>query len=360
MKNSCKITFEGLNVARFVAKLTASDTPIFSVERHGKAWTVEVGASHAKQTVALIREKCYNITNIEYFGVTAATKFIKKRFILPIVCLLCVVLLFLSSQFCFRIEVTGDFDTEVVQTALNNAGVKIGANLSRIDVGALQNTVANDLGAMYAVITRSGSVLYVNAVASKPIDPPVDMTKRRDIVATQSGKVTAVLCEQGNPIVKVGDYVKVGDVLIEGRRVYNDGTSTDVYALGRVTLQLTAMGFAEFTGQKTVTVETGETFTSTGVVLFGKQYSRACPFESYTVTTVVTKLQPLNLTVCKNIYRETREVTVAATLEECMDELKALSYEAAMSNCNFQPLDVVYEASEKGVTATLYGQALIE
>ena len=360
MKNSCKITFEGLNVSRFVARLTASGTPIFSVERQGKRWTIEVDATYAKQTVALLREKCYNITNIEYFGATAVAKFLKKRFVLPIVCLLCVALLVISSQFCFRIEITGDFDTDLVCTALQNAGVRIGTNLSRIDVGVLENTLANDIGAMYAVISRSGSVLYVNAVANKRIDSPVDMTKRRDVVATQSGKVVAVLCEQGNAIVKVGDYVKVGDVLIEGRRVFSDGTSTDVYALGRVTLQLTATGFAEYTGQRTVTVETGETFTSTGVVLFGKQYAKACPFENYVVTTVVTKLQPLNLQICKNIYRETRTVTVAATLEECLDELKAISYERAMENCNFQPQDVVYEVSERGVTATLYGVAHVE
>ena len=72
-------------------------------------------------------------------------------------------------------------------------GVKIGSNLSRIDVGALENTLANDVGAMYAVVTRSGSALYVNVVAKKEIDPPVDMTKRRDIVATREGVVTSVL-----------------------------------------------------------------------------------------------------------------------------------------------------------------------
>ena len=360
MKNSCKITFEGLNVSRFVARLTAAGTSILSVERQGKRWTVEVPATRAKQTIALLREKCYNIIKIDYIGASATVKFVKRRFVLPIVCLLCVLVLMISSQFCFRIEVTGDFDNEVVKTALSNAGVGIGTNLSRIDVGVLENTLANDVGAMYAVVTRSGSVLYVNVVAKKQIDPPVDMTKRRDIVATRSGTVTAVLCEQGNPLVKVGDYVREGDVLIEGRRVFNDGTSNDVYALGRVTLQLTATGFAEYNGQKTVTVETGETFTCTGVVLFGKQYSRACPFESYTLTTVVTKLPPLNIEICKNVYHETRTVTVAATIEECMDELKARAHELATSICNFPVLDVVYTTGANGVTATLYGEAQIE
>ena len=360
MKSSCKITFEGLNVSRFVTRLTSDGTPVLSVERQGKTWTIEVPSSYAKHTVAQLNEKCYNITKIDYVGASAALRFVKKRFVLPLVCLLCVALLLISSQFCFRIEVTGDFDSETVKTALNNAGVHVGANIAGIDVGVLENTLANDVGAMYAVVTRSGSVLYVNVVAKKEIEPPVDMSKRRDIVATRSGTVTSVLCEQGNPLVKVGDKVKAGDVLIEGKRVFNDGTSADVYALGRVTLQLTTTGFAKFTGQRSVTVETGETFSCTGVVLFGKQYSRACPFENYTLTTVVTKLQPLNLQICKNVYRETRTVTVAATLEECLEELKAQAYEAAMSNCNFEVLDVVYQSSAQGVTATLYGQAQIE
>ena len=360
MKNSCKITFEGLNVSRFVAQLTAKGTSILSVERQGKVWTIEVPAHSAKHILALLREKCYNITNIDYIGASAAVKFVKNRFVLPIVCLLCVALLLISSQFCFRIEIVGDFETDVVKTALSNAGVGIGTNLSRIDVGALENTLANDVGAMYAVVTRTGSVLYVNVVAKKEIVPPVEMSKRRDIVATRSGKVTAVLCEQGNPLVKVGDFVKVGDVLIEGRRVFNDGTSTDVYALGRVSLQLTASGFAEYTGQRTVTVETGETFSCNGVMLFGKEYSRACPFESYTVTTVVTKLQPLNIEIHKNVYHETRTVTVAATIEECLEELQAAAYQSATSKCDFAILDVVYTTSAKGVTATLYGEAHIE
>ena len=360
MKNSCKITFEGLNVSRFVAQLTAKGVSVLSVDRQGKRWTIEVPSTRAKQTVALLREKCYNILNIDYIGVSATAKFLKRRFVLPIVCLLCVAVLLISSQFCLKIEVVGDFDKEVVLTALGNAGVKIGSNLSRIDVGVLENTLANDVGAMYAVVTRSGSALYVNVVAKKEIDPPVDMTKRRDIVATREGVVTSVLCEQGNPLVKVGDYVKVGDVLIEGRRVFNDGSSVDVYALGRVTLQLTATGFAQYDGQRTVTVETGEVFTCTGVVLFGREYSRACPFESYVVSTVITKLQPLNLQIVKNIYRETRAVTVSATIEECKEELQAKAYEAAKAKCDFPILDVVYTVSASGVTATLYGEAQIE
>ena len=319
MKSSCEITFEGLNVGRFLALLGKSNVTLYKVERAGKRCVIRVPATRAKHTVALLQERCYNIIGIKYFGITAAAKFVKKRFVLPIFCVLIIAVLVLSSQFCFKIEINGDFDSQLVRDALAEAGVTVGCNMSRLNVDVLENTLANKMDAMYAVVTRSGSVLYVNVVAKKLIDPPIDMTKSRNIVATRAGVVTSVLCEQGNALVKVGDTVNVGDVLIEGKRIYNDGTFDSVYALGRVTLQITATGFAEYTGYKNQTVETGNVFTCTGVMLFGKEYKRACPFEQYALETNSKFIYPLNLEVRKNIYREMKTVKVSASMEDCME-----------------------------------------
>ena len=360
MKNSCEITFEGLNVGRLLTLLGKSNVTLYKVERTGKRCVICVPATRAKHTIALLQERCYNIIGIKYSGITAAAKFVKKRFVLPIFCLLIVAVLVLSPRFCLKIEISGDFDKVAVREALTESGVTIGCNMSKLNVDVLENTLANKMNAMYAVVTRSGSVLYVNVVAKKQIDPPIDMTKSRDIVATRAGVVTSVLCEQGNALVKVGDTVNVGDVLIEGKRIYNDGTFDSVYALGRVTLQITATGFAEYTGYKSETVETGNVFTSTGVVLFGKQYSKACPFEQYSLETKSKYIYPLNLEVRKNIYREMKTIKVSASIDECLQELQALSYEQAKANCDFTIMDTQYVTQSNGVTAILYGETHIE
>lgn len=360
MRNSCQITFEGLNVNRVLSQLGKLDVALYSVERQGKITTIQVPARRAKQTVALLQEKCYNIIGIKYFGLTAAAKFVKFRFILPIICFVSVIVLAISSQFCFKIVVSGDFDSNAVYEALNSAGVKVGSNMSKLNVDVLENTLATEMGAMYAVVTRSGSVLYVNVVAKKQIDPPIDMTKRRDIVATRAGVVTQILCEQGNALVKVGDTVQVGDVLIEGKRIFNDGTYNEVYALGMVTLRINATGYAEYTGYKSVTVETGKVFKNTGVVLFGKEYAKSCPFADYTVTTSVTRLAPLNLEIRKNEYHEIQTVEVEAPFAECIEQLRAKAYQAAKEMCDFVIVDTQYTESVNGVTATLYGELRIE
>ena len=96
MKNSCEITFEGLNVGRLLTLLGKSNITLYKVERTGKKCVIRVPASRAKHTVALLQERCYNITNIKYFGLTASAKFVKARFVLPIFCLLILLVLALS------------------------------------------------------------------------------------------------------------------------------------------------------------------------------------------------------------------------------------------------------------------------
>lgn len=360
MKNSCKISFEGLNVNRLLTVLGKKGITIYGVIKQGKKYILEVPASRSRQTIALLKEKCYNILGIEFFGISKVVKFLKKHFVLPIFCLFAVIVIAVSSQLCFRIEVNGDFEQQIVCDALQDLGVKVGADLHKLNINRLQNALANKLDATYAVVRRSGSVLYVNVIAKKEIDPPIKLDVKRNIVATRSGTVVGVLCEQGTPLVKIGDSVKAGDVLIEGKRLFNDGTSEDVYALGRVTLEITSSGFAPFDGTKTVTVETGNTFNTTGVVLFGKEYAKTCPFAQYNVETVVTRLFPLNLEIRKECYRETVTQRVPAAIEECIEELKSEAYRSAFAIADFAVKDIKYDIQSDGVHVTLYGEVCLE
>ncbi|MBQ8433259.1 MAG: sporulation protein YqfD, partial [Clostridia bacterium] len=58
-------------------------------------------------------------------------------------------------------------------------------------------------------------------------------------------------------VVKVGDFVKKGDVLIQGVRHFNDDTTQDVYAIGKVVVVKSVTAFAPYTGTKTVLEPTG-------------------------------------------------------------------------------------------------------
>ena len=295
MKNNCIITFEGLNISHFLNSLCRQNITLRGVSRQGRQCILQVDATHSQKVVAQLKEKCYNILDIRYTGVSFAIHFARAHFIAVLCLLLCVVGLAVSSGFCLRIETQGDFDSEVVLNALAQAGVKVGMPYSGFNVDVVENAVATNLNAMYAVVNRKGSVLYVNVIATKQINEPIDMSKRRDIISTVNGVVTSALCEQGNLLVKIGDKVSVGDILIEGRRVFNDGESRDVYALGKVTVQQSAQGTVTFNGYKTEMQKTDNVYKNVGVVLFGKEYVNTCKYDSFEKVTTYKYLRPLNI-----------------------------------------------------------------
>lgn len=355
MQSKCIITFNGLNVKHLLTALCRRNITVWSVYKSGSDCTITVSARQSRQAIAILREKCYNILNIRYTGLSAAVLFVKKHCVLPIICALCIALIAISSQFCLKIIISGDYSYGDVLNALAETDVFVGCNMSHFDADRTENSLASKLDAMYAVINRKGSVLYVNVVAKKSADPPIDMNRRRDIIALRSGTVLNIVCEQGTAVVKAGDKVAVGDVLIKGERTYADGTFDEVYALGNVTLQISVDGFAVFNGYKSETRETGNVFSCTGVVLWGKEYSAKCPFDSYIIATQSSFLYPLNLEIRRNVYRETQTVSVKATIGECLQQLRQTAYEQAITQCDFAVTSAEYVTYADGVKAVLYG-----
>lgn len=356
--SNCTITFVGLNVNRLLNGLCKMGVEVRGFYRKGKQCVLCVPSSDAAKATSYLQAQGCRVLSQHFAGSSGVMRFLRRHFLLPVACVVCVAALLFSSRLCLRVEVSGDFPRSQVLLALDQSGVGLGSDLGKLNVDALENELANRLNAMYAVVSRSGSVLHVKTVAKRLAVPPIDMNCRRDVIATRSGVVTRLVCEQGTPCVQVGDRVNVGDILIEGKRTYNDGTFDEVYALGRVELQVSVSACAQFDGCRSEVVETGRTFVADGIVLFGKEYCRACPFDSYTQSSSETSLFPLNLTVRRNVYRETQLVTVPATLAECVAQLKEQAYMSALKLCDFTVCGVEYAVTDGGVTATLYGSVI--
>ena len=354
-----KVTFCGLNVARLLNYLCKSGIQLHDVTKQGQTYSITIDYLHQKTLLAILQQRCYNVIKVENLGSVVRRDFVKRHFVLVLAFILMVVGCGVLSNVCCKIVVTGHVPQDVVLEQLTSIGVKLGTNLSNVNIDHLENALATRLDVMYAVVTRKGSVLYVDTIAKKQIDKPLDMHKRRDIVATCDGIVQSVLCEQGTSVVQVGDCVKTGQVLIEGLRHFNDDTTQEVYALGKVVLLQSVSGFAPYTGTKTELQPTGNKQTFTQVVLFGKTYGKVCNYTNYQVETKATFLHPLNICVQRVTYHQMAFVTVQATFDECLLELTEQSLQLALAKCDFAVTNTQFVSSESGVTAILQGQKVI-
>ncbi len=354
-----KVTFCGLNLARLLNGICKEGINVLSVTKCGQTCTLSVPLKQRKRLLQMLKDKGYNVTNVQNYGTVTIWNFCKRHFVIVIALIVAIVASAVLSNYCCKIVVSGDVSSDKVIEQMQSLDVAIGTNLRKLNVDNLENALATKLNVTYAIVTRKGSVLYVQTVAKKQIDAPIDMHKRRDIVATCDGIVQNLLCEQGTPVVNVGDTVKKGDVLIVGERHFNDDTTQDVYALGRVVLTRSVSAFAQYTGTKTEVQRTRQSQTATHVVLFGKSYGKSCDYKSYQTDVKSTFLYPLNLQIQHITYYQTALVTTKATLDECVSQLMQQALQQAMEVCDFAVTDTQYITNANGVTAILQGTEII-
>ena len=354
-----KVTFCGLNLTRLLCTLCKSGIVLLSVTKCGQSCSITVNYRDKKRLLQLLEERCYNVTDVQSFGAVARLTFVKQHIVLVVALVFMIAVCMVMSNYCCKIVVTGDVAPQVVLEQMSKLQVQVGTNLRTLNIDHLENALAVNLEVTYAVVTRRGGVLYVQTVAKRPTDNPIDMHKRRDIVATCDGIVESVLCEQGTPIVKVGDCVKTGDMLIQGLRRFSDDTTQDVYAMGRVVVVQSVSGFAPYTGTITQLQPTGNKKTFTQVVLFGKAYGKTCNFTHYQVETKTTYLHPLNLEVQQVTYHQMAFVTVNATLDDCLHQLTEQSLQLALLRCNFAVTNTQFVTTQSGVTAILQGRSVM-
>ncbi len=359
MASKCSITFTGLNINHLLNTLAAQNIAVFGVKRNKNSCTICVLSISVSKTIDLLNKKCYNIQKVSYGGLFGAVIFAKKHIALMIALSIFVLALCFTSNICLKVEVCGDFSPQQVNAVLTELGIGVGTKLSAINKDSVENYLCNKLGALYATVNNKSSVLYVSVYLPKTVDTPIDLNKKRNIVAPSQGIVLSVSCQQGTPLVKAGDSVVKGQVLIEGSRVFVDGTSQHVYAIGQVVLQLSSTAFAPYTGTMTVTQPTGKVYHNTGVYLFGKQYQQQPPFDNYTVDSTVTALKPLNLLISHNTYYQLATVTQKSTLEQCLPQLKQQAVQQATQKCSFVVEEILYEITNQGVKATVLGTITI-
>lgn len=352
------VAFEGLNVAAVLTHFFVQKIPLYNVERHGKQCKLTVSSDSVDEVVAYLQKKCYNV-QVEKVGVAAALDFCGRRFVALLVAVAFVCAVCLANNFCLRIVVDGDVDRANVLAVLAENGVKVGCNLTKLDVDKTENALARMPDVVYAVVNRVGSTLYVQIVRSKHTETPVDLHKRHDIVSTADGEVTEVVCLVGTPCVAVGDKVAKGTALILGKRIYGDETTEDVYAMGRVTIKVSRSVYVPYSGVVTEERDTDQTFATNYVVLFGREYGKACPFELYRRTDTVTTLQPWNIRIVHANFVRVEHVAVPTPIEQVAETLKQQAATQLGSECDFEIAEITYDVTPSGITATAYGYVTV-
>lgn len=159
----------------------------------------------------------------------------RKFLVIGLAIFFCV--LYYLSTFIWKVEIiTERYLAPVeVRNMLKNYGIHVTTKKSSIDVGEVEKALVRDFDEiMWIKVRKEGSKLSVEIKERQ--EPPQIKEKQEytgNIVAKKSGVVNRINTTSGTPVVKAGQVVNAGDILIKGQEG-KEGMEFQVMAEGRV------------------------------------------------------------------------------------------------------------------------------
>lgn len=264
MVSRVTLAVEGLMPERFLNKAVEEGARIASAHRKdGRLLVLTLDPRSAGIVRALAERYSMACKTLSVTGIRAVFEFLRRRptIIAAYAAMLVCLALFLSRIWIIEVRDLGGGVSAQVYETLHRAKVSPGIAASGVDTRLLSLELAALDGVSYASVARKGVTLTVEIAGEKAVPDVYDYARVRDLVAACDGIVSSVNVKSGTAMVKTGDLVRRGQVLISGEERVSKDETRAVGALGSVTARIWCEGNAEgrltyaakeYTGRKSV------------------------------------------------------------------------------------------------------------
>ena len=326
---------------------------------------VSVKSKHLSQIIAILNKLCYDNLIIGAVGVAPSFFRLLARWGIVVGIALSITAAILCSAFVTRVDVSGAESALVrkeVFDVLTSNGVKVGGNASSVDAKTLEKSLLEIGGVAFASVKKRGGRIYVFVKEELPSEEfeEIDGTS---VVAKRRAVVTRVIVDGGTAVVKYGDVVNEGDILIDGYTEYGD-ERLSVRAAGEVWGKVYYQKKFYFANTKIVRTY-GKTKTTTKLSFFGKTpKTPKCYFEEYELKVSVESVGFLiPYDVYRFEFREIKSVETSGVLGE--DEMKKRAFSSLLEEIDsaVKLLEIYYQfedaADGKYLTVTIEAEEKI-
>lgn len=260
-------------------------------------------------------------------GLPFVIKKYKKRKFFFIFLLLIILTIFILSNFIWNIEIESDADIskeEILELA-QSEGLEIGKRKGAIDSKAVINKIRlerDDISWVGIEIDGTNATIKLVKADEKP--EIINDDEYCNIVADKNAMILKVSAQNGTPLVKEGDIVTNGDVIVAG---WMEGKYTGkqyVHAQAEIQAKVWYTTIEKVYLQETKKVETGEAKSSYSVKINNFQINlpKSLPkFQKYDTIEENKKLKLfsnfyLPFELVKYTYKEYKEEQVVHSIEE--------------------------------------------
>ncbi len=347
MKNKIKIKLFGLNLSKIVNHLISKNIIVFDLVSKGKYSTFYI-----YEKDFLIFDECCKFYKKEYIILERKNL---KSFLTKIPCffgvffalILIACYIFSYNFILFDIKVVNEtnlyYDTEKVKNILKDNNINFGTNIKRLNSNEIEKIILGDLDNLSGCsVLLNGGCLEIKIIP----EIKIENKKQKQIFSKYDAVLTDVKIFSGNSTLKVGDVVKMGDLLIDSNgesmgefkgNVYF--SSTKVYNKINQSKKFTGRYFVN----KEYFIFNKSLFKRHNINHFSKYLTKKCDF-------YVMENYFLPIKCVSEYYFEYEIEEYVVEFEEVESELKKQLYDEVCGNIpnDTEIINVYYSVVEEG------------
>ena len=351
------IEVRGFSIERFMNMAAHRGLYIWNVSYHGASVRMNVSIKGFRRLKDLAQKTNSRFRIVDKKGAPFAIHRLRKRIIFPIGIVFFIALLYYLSGFIWLVEIQGNerVENEQILVFLDEHGLSVGVRKADIDRFAIERELIihfDDIS--FINIGIRGTRAQVTVAETLPQEVTVDKSMPCDIIAKRDGVISSIFVSTGTPMVREGDVVLAGDVLVSGTIVAGADYEVVITGYTHAVASVRSRRYHEmnfYINQDRILKDfTGNTRTAFCIHLLNKElniFGASISYVNYDRITSRVQLgfgehYPLPVIILRHTYKEFEPYTVTLSLDEMKE--KAL---LAVTNTILQEFDFDIDVLEK-------------
>lgn len=326
-----RISIEGYYIERFINICRNNKITIWNLKRDKNVkLELNIGTREFKKICKIAKQTKCKTKIIRKRGMPFIFNKYKKRKIFFIFLILIILLLGISSNFIWNIEIKQEDNQQIenIYKDVTEAGLTIGKPKRQINTKEIINKIRlnrNDIAWIGIELKGTNAIVKVVKSTSKP--EIIDDDEYCNIISDKQGVITKISAQNGTMAVKVGDTVNVGTTLING---WMEGKFTGiryVHAKGEIEAKVWHTKSKKILYNSTEKIETGNLENKYKIKINNFEINlskRLSKFQIYDTIDTENKFKIfsdfyLPISLIKTTNKEIREQQKKYTIEEAKE-----------------------------------------
>ena len=256
------LNIKGKNINRFIKKLRTKKIEILSLKYKNPNEADIIIYKKDYETVLKIKS-IYEITELDVFGLIKIKRKIKisKHLIIFIIIAFAVFLLFTHVIFGIEVIHSNKDIRNLLLNELKEEGIKkLSFKKSYNEISKIKEKILNKYPDKieWLEIEETGTK-YTVRVEERTLVKKDENNTPRNIIASKNGVLKKVIAEKGDIVKDMNEYVKKGDMIINGELIFNEKVTGKVRAEGKAYAEVWYVTKTEYPFATYTETETGKT-----------------------------------------------------------------------------------------------------